>query len=88
MELQLKDVSDGIYQVKTYRINEQDGSVLRKWAELGYENELSRNDVKYLRRVCGPALSIQMMEARDGVLPLEVVIAANEIGFIRIRKYD
>lgn len=88
LELQLKDVSDGIYQVKTYRINEQDGSVLRKWAELGYENELSRNDVKYLRRVCGPALSIQMMEARDGVLPLEVVIAANEIGFIRIRKYD
>ena len=77
-----------MYQVKIYRINEQSGSILRKWGELGYENELSRNDVKYLQRVCGPALSIQMMEARDGVLPLDVTIAANEIGFIRIRKYD
>ena len=88
LELRLTDAADGIYQVKTYRINEQSGSVLRKWAELGYENELSRNDVKYLRRVCGPALSIQMMEAKGGVLPLEVTIAANEIGFIRIRKYE
>lgn len=88
LELRLTDAADGMYQVKTYRINEQSGSILRKWAELGYENELSRNDVKYLRRVCGPALSIRMMEAKDGVLPLEVTIAANEIGFIRIRKYE
>ncbi|MBP3902122.1 MAG: helix-turn-helix domain-containing protein [Blautia sp.] len=88
LELQLTDVADGMYQVKTYRINEQSGSILRKWGELGYEKELSVNDVKYMRRVCGPVLSIQMIEAKDGVLPLEVTIAANEFGFIRARKYE
>lgn len=86
LKLNLSDVQNGTYQVKIYRINGQNGSPLAKWGELGYQTELSRNDVKYLQRVCGPALSITSTEVKDGILSLEIMIAANEIGFVRIRK--
>lgn len=83
--LTLTDVTDGVYQVKTYRINEQNGSALNIWQEMDYEKELSRNDIKYFRRVCEPKLTIQKCESREGVLSLQVQMQPNEIAFVRIR---
>lgn len=62
LNLTLTDVAAGTYQVKMYRINEQNGSALNIWQEMDYEKELSRNDIKYFRRVCEPKLTIQKCE--------------------------
>lgn len=86
LKLKLKDISEGMYQVKTYRINEKNGSVMEIWKELGFEKGLSRNDIKYFRRVCEPKLMIQKCQTQDGVLDLDISLMANEIAFIRIRK--
>ncbi len=86
IKLCLCDVEDGMYQVKSYRINENNGSVLNIWAEMEYESELSRNDIKYFRRVCEPKLKIQKLEAKEHKLNLELILAPNEIGFVRIRR--
>ena len=88
LKLNLTDVENGIYQIKTYQVNEENGSPLIKWKELGFESELSRNDVKYLQQVCGPRLTIRTAEVTDRILPLEICLKANEIRFIRIRKID
>lgn len=85
LNLTLTDVTEGVYQVKTYRINEQNGSALNIWQEMDYEKELSRNDIKYFRRMCEPKLTIQQCEAVEGVLNLQVQMQANEIAFVRIR---
>lgn len=86
LNLKLTDAAEGIYQMKTYRINEQNGSVLNIWKELDYEEELSRNDIKYFRRVCEPKLSIQKCEPVDGVLDVQIQMQPNEIAFVRIRR--
>ena len=86
LSIRLKNVADGLYRVKVYRINDQNGSVLNIWKDLEYEKELSRNDLKYLRRVCEPNLSIKKVQAVDGELVLEEELMPNEIAFIRIRK--
>lgn len=86
LTLRLTGVADGTYQVKTYQINEQAGDALQTWGELGYERELSRNDIQYLKRMCGPKLTIQTLEAQDGVLPLKLRLEANEIRFVRVRR--
>ena len=85
LDLVLEDVEDGSYQVKTHRINDQNGSALNIWAETEYEKELSRNDIKYFRRVCEPKLTIQKLEAKKGRLHLNIRLLPNEIAFIRIR---
>lgn len=83
--LELLDVPNGTYQIKSYRINEQNGSVMGIWKELGYEKELSRNDIKYFRRVCEPKLTIQQMQVESGILKLEIGLQANEFAFVRVR---
>ena len=86
LELELTDLPDGTYQIKTYRINEKNGSVIAIWGEMEYEKVLSRNDIKYFKRMCEPKLSIQKMSVRDGKLQLAPELIANEIMFIRMRK--
>lgn len=87
LQLRIKDVEDGTYQMKTYSINEKNGSVLDIWAEMGYESELTRNDIKYFRRVCEPKLKIQKIEAKDQKLDMDVVLEANEIAFIYVKRF-
>lgn len=85
--IRLTNVENGIYQMKTYSINEQNGSVLDIWREMDYESELTRNDIKYFRRVCEPKLKIQKVEAKEGKLDINVTLAANEIAFIRLKWF-
>lgn len=86
VNLFLKDMSEGTYQIKTYRINEKNGSVFSIWSEMEYEKQLSRNDIKYFRRVCEPKLTIQKMKTEQNEMNLNIKLIANEIAFIRIRK--
>lgn len=85
LDLELQDVKNGSYQLKFYRINVQNGSVSKIWEDTGYELELSRNDIKYFRRVCEPRLNIQKCEVKNHVLKLSISMQANEITFVRVR---
>lgn len=84
LNLELTDVANGSYQVKSYRLNEQNGSVLNIWEEMDFEPELSRNDIKYFRRMCEPKLNIQKLEVKGEVLKLNISMQANEILFVRV----
>ena len=86
LNLTLTDISEGTYQIKVYRINEKNGSVFSIWSEMEYEKQLSRNDIKYFRRVCEPKLTIQKIKTEDSKMNLNIQLIANEIAFIRIRK--
>lgn len=85
LNLELTDVENGNYQVKLYRINELSGSVLNIWKDMEFESELSRNDIKYFRRVCEPKLIIQKYEVKDHVLKINILMQPNEIAFVRVR---
>ena len=79
-------ITNGRYQIKTHRIAEHMGDALSVWGEMEFETELTREDIKYLDRTCGPKLSIQTVEARNNTLKLVMDIEPNEIRFVRIRK--
>lgn len=85
-KIRIAGAENGVYKIKFYRVNEESGSVVNIWKEMGYENELSRNDIKYIRRVCEPALVIEKVSVEDNLLELEIDLKANEIMFIRLRK--
>lgn len=77
-------MKEGDYQVKIYRINDTNGNVLGTWKDLGYMKDLSKNDIRYFRRICEPNLKIRMSNSRDGVLHIEEELQPNEIMFIKI----
>ncbi|MCI2049617.1 MAG: helix-turn-helix domain-containing protein [Lachnospiraceae bacterium] len=86
LSLTMRDVQPGTYQVKIRRVNEMYGNILKLWGDLGYEQDLSREDIEYFRRVCEPNLTIRNLEAADGALLLEEELQPNEIALIQIRK--
>lgn len=85
IRLKLTDMKDGDYKVKFYRISVKNGNMLEIWKDMGYEKELSRNDIKYFRRMCEPKLTIQNFKVSGGELELSIPMQANEIAFIRVR---
>lgn len=86
LEILLTDLADGMYQIKTYRINEHDGSVMDYWEEMEFENEITRNDIKYLSKKCEPRLTIRKVQVSDGTLAVKLRMEANEIAFIKARR--
>jgi len=86
LRVSISAVTQGTYQVKAYRVSWKNGSVLETWKEMGYAAELSRNDIKYFRRVCEPHLTMQQVDAKDGVLMIEQEMEPNEIICIRIHR--
>ena len=85
IHLHLEGLKEGWYRMKIYRISEKHGSILDIWQEMGYENELSRNDIKYFRRICEPYLTIRKVQTNKDHLMLDEVLSPNEICLIRIR---
>ena len=86
IRLKLRDVEDGQYRMKVYRINFLNGSVLDIWQSMDFENELSRDDIKYFRRICEPNMTMKKIEAADGVLPVDEELQMNEIAIFEIRR--
>lgn len=86
LTLTMNQVANGIYQIKIYRVNEQNGSVMDIWRKMGYEKELSRNDIKYFRRMCESDLTIQKLEVMANTATVEIRLAENEIAFVKVGR--
>ena len=85
LQLQLQGVREGNYCIKVTRINDWNGNVLGIWKEMGYENELSKNDIRHFRRVCEPKLTIKEANTQNGMLAVDEELSANEIALISIK---
>ncbi|MCC8102621.1 MAG: helix-turn-helix domain-containing protein [Clostridiales bacterium] len=86
LSLELADMKNGWYQIKTWRLNRQYGDPLQNWKQLGYENALTQRDFQYLRHICEPRLTIEKREIHGNLLTLEFCLEPNEISFIQILK--
>ena len=84
LSIQLSDVEDGDYHLKCYRVNEQYGSVFHHWGELGFTGNLQKNDIRYLRKVCEPNLSIHCVRAENGKINVRHTLLANEIALLQL----
>ncbi|MBZ4670790.1 MAG: hypothetical protein JG769_1094 [Oscillospiraceae bacterium] len=87
LEIILQDMpSNQKYSIKKYTINNSSGSILNEWSKFQYENELRNDEVKYLREICVPNLSMEKQIADNGVLRIKTRLQPHEISLIHI--YD
>lgn len=84
LSLRLEGLPEGRYQIKSYQINEEMGSLLHLWGQMGYEPELSRHDTQYLKQICAAKLTITTQDTQNAALPLELTLQCNEIRFLRL----
>ena len=86
MSFKLHPVNNGIYQVKVYSVNQENGNVQDAWRKLAYFNALSVIEIQYLQPACQPGLTIHKAEAYDHTLVVETRLAAQEIQGIVIAE--
>lgn len=86
LDLNLTDLEEGEYQIKIQRINEEYGSILNEWSDMGFYKELSRQDIKYLRRVSEPKRTISNIKVENGRANIHIRMAANEIALVKLGK--
>ena len=86
LSFRLKNVNDGIYQIKVFSVNQENGNVQNEWRKLDYFNDLSVKEIEYLKMTCQPKLTIRKAEAVDHVLVVETKLTAQEIQGIVISE--
>ncbi len=86
LSFNIENMENGAYQVKKYQINKNCGSIFTMWQKMDFEREFSRDDIKYFRRICEPSLSMQKMTVENGKAKFDVILEADEICLLRIKR--
>ena len=81
----IDNCSYNTYKARTYSVNEDHGSILDIWKRLDFDNNLSRDDLRFCRKICQPNLSIATIEAEDGKIKVSLTMKANEIACISLK---
>lgn len=86
MTFRFKNLNDGKYQVKICSVNEEFGNIQTEWKKMGYYNELTLEELNYLREVSQPNIYISQENCCDGVLQIETSLSPQEIQNIIITE--
>lgn len=79
---QIKHVRNGCYRVKVLRINMSHGSVLDEWIRMGMYNDLTVDELDYLKSTSHAKMEIWDQVIEDGVFNFETILEPNEIQHI------
>ncbi|MGN8738048.1 GH39 family glycosyl hydrolase [Bilifractor sp. HCP3S3_D3] len=77
----------GVYAIKNRRLNTSSGSLLDKWRHLGFESDLTREEVKYLQAVSVPEIELERGRTdTEGTLKITVELDAQEVVLMHIYR--
>lgn len=88
LNFQLKNLLNGHYNVKTYSISREHGSVLNEWMRMDEIGDLDKNEIDYLKRISTPRLTIKRCDVEEKLLNLEVTLEPHEFNIIHISYRD
>ena len=80
----LGNVKDGLYNVRTQRVNNDSGSILDEWHKIGGFSDIYKEEMDYLGNVSLPSLHLARQTSNNGTLVFPLSIKANEFGVIEI----
>jgi len=72
------------YTVKTRSVNRNFGSIQDEWKRLGCEDDLTRDDVKYLREISVPHLAMTKAKVKNGALKIKILMDKQEFQMLHI----
>ncbi|MCQ5144460.1 GH39 family glycosyl hydrolase [Enterocloster bolteae] len=84
LRFQIDHVNNGTYLVKIRSLNENHGSVQDEWREMGYNRNLSQQDIQYLRDISTPKITISETVVEHNVLNIDTILKPHEIQSIHL----
>ncbi|WP_099469759.1 GH39 family glycosyl hydrolase [Konateibacter massiliensis] len=84
LEFELSNVKNGSYHIKKHILNEEYGSILNEWKNLGYVGEVNKEDIDYLKTICRPHIYRCTAEVTNESLAISVELKAHEVMLLTI----
>lgn len=81
----LQNLRNGSYQVKTYYMNKDNGSVQNIWKKLSYARHLTKDEIEYVKVRATPEMEMTTFQVQDGNLTLKNRMQTQEIRMLDIR---
>lgn len=72
------------YVVKRRTVNPKEGSFLREWGKFGFDTSLSSQDIRYIRQISFPRISMKKYDTQQGTLTLREKVDTEEVILIHI----
>lgn len=88
INIQISDLEDGEYVVKTRRMNRREGSLLAEWSKLDFATDLTRQDIRYLTTASFPRLTMQKQKTEQGQFTFPIELEAHEICLLHIYRFE
>ncbi|QMV13792.1 GH39 family glycosyl hydrolase [Vibrio spartinae] len=89
ISIEIDNLVDGQkYLVHQKIVNQSEGSVLDKWKELNFDQELSLEEINYLKQVCIPKVIKSRSSVKSKKLSLTFSLGPHEIRYVNIRLDD
>lgn len=84
LEITLQNMDSGRYIVKKRTVNPKEGSFLWEWGKFNYDSSLSIQDIKYIRQISLPRISMKKYDTQGNKLTICEKIGAQETILIHI----
>lgn len=84
INVKINHVKNGLYYVKTRSISPKNGSVQDEWVRMGQVENLTEQDIEYLRRISTPKISIHEYSVTNQTLNIRIVLDAHEMQCVHI----
>ena len=67
-----------------HTVNNEHGSILNRWSKFKYEKDIESHDLKYLRNICIPDISMEKQTIQNSSLKINTELKSHEISLIHI----
>lgn len=84
LKITIKNVQNGIYNVRRQYVNRASGSALDEWYRLGGFDILAREDLEYISNRATPNKKFERIRASRERLELEITAIGNEFGVVEL----
>lgn len=74
------------YTVRQRIVNSSSGSILDKWLDFDCSEDLTREDLEYLRQTCVPEIMSEKRQTTGGVLTLRLSLKPHEFRLITVSR--
>lgn len=84
INVKINHVKNGLYYIKTRSISPKNGSVQDEWTRMGLVENLTEQDIEYLRRISTPKISIHKYSVTNQTLNISIWLDTHEMQCIHI----
>lgn len=83
-DISIENMMNSEYIIKNRFLNSKYGSILNEWVMLNSSPYLSRNDISYLRNICVPHQTIEVVSCKNNTVSFSVTLMPHEIRSVEI----